>query len=107
MTKIAIDGKNLHEIKMRLKGEHRGSVCYLSYSEHRIKAKVEKGSITLQVPPLLAIAMYHLIFQNKKEIMIKIKNKDMGSFQVGDLNYPDELYDDGLVEITLKSIKLP
>lgn len=105
MTKITIDGKNLHEIKMRLKGENSGSICYLSYPEHRIKAKVKNDSITLQVPPLLAIALYHLIFQNKKEIKIKIKNKDRGPFQVGDLKYPDELYDDGLVEIILASTK--
>lgn len=106
MTQITIDGKNLHEIKMRLKGEHSGSICYLSYPEHRIKAKVEKNSIILLVPPLLAIALYHLIFQNKKEVQIKVKNKERGLLQIVDLKYPDELYDDGLVEITLESIKL-
>ena len=101
MTKVTINGKNLHEIQMRLKNEYKGSISYLSYPEHRIKAEREENEVTLQVPPLLAIALYHEIFRKEKEISVKVKNKNLGRFNLKEIKYPDELYDDGLVNIIL------
>jgi len=77
MTKIAINGKNIHEIQMRLKGENNKGIAYLSYPEHRI-------------------------FNKEKAISVKIKNKELGLFKIQDVLYPNELYDDGLVEIIFK-----
>lgn len=99
MVKITINGKNLHEIQMRLKGEdNKGFVC-LSYPEHRINAEVRERELVLQVPPLLAIALYHEIFRKEKEISVKVKNKDLGRLNLKEIRYPDELHDDGLVEM--------
>ena len=102
MTKITINGKNLHEIQMRLKSEYDGGISYLSYPERRIKAEMGENEVILQVPPLLAIALYHQIFRMKKEISVKVKNKDFGRFNIKEIKYPDELYDDGLVDITIE-----
>jgi len=101
MTKVTINGKNLHKIQMRLKGMPDGTVCHLLYPEHRIKVKAGKNKIILHVPPLLAIELYHLFFKNKEGFTIKIKSKEMGLFQIKDISYPDELHDDGLVDITM------
>ena len=105
MTKITINGRNLQEIKMRLKGETRYGISYLSYPEHRTKAETKENEAVLQVPPLLAIALYHEIFRKEKEISVKVKNKDLGMFNLKEIKYPDELYDDGLVYITLEKRK--
>ena len=104
MTKISINGKYLHELQMRLKGEQKNGTCYLSYPEQRIKAEVKKNKVFLHIPPLLTIALFQLTFWDKDEISIKIKNKDFGLFKMIDLKYPDELYDDRLVDITFKSV---
>ena len=74
MTKISINGKHLHELQMRLKGEQKNGTCYLSYPEQRIKVEIKKKKVILHIPPLLTIALFQLTFRDKDKISIKIKN---------------------------------
>ncbi len=103
MAKISINGKNLHEIRMRLKGR-RGSISYLSYPEHRIKAEVRNKTIVLHIPPVLVIALFDSVLKNKKIFSMKLDNKKIGLFRLIDITYPDQLYDDGLVDIKMEAV---
>jgi len=105
MTQVAINGKNLHKIQMRLKGEYKDSTAHVLYPAHRIKAKVMKNAILIQVPPLLAIASYHIFFRNEESISINIQNKELGEFRIKEVQYPDEIYGDGLVDILFESVR--
>jgi hypothetical protein len=58
MAKIAISGRNLHEVMMRQRNPFPGTSSYLSYPEHRIGTEIEGGRITLALPPLLAVELY-------------------------------------------------
>ncbi len=81
-----------------------GSISYLSYPEHRIKTEVEHDKIIIKLPPLLTIELYRsaIIPQNKEEAFpVRLDSKDIGLFRVIDLNYPQSLYTDELVSITI------
>lgn len=105
--KIAIDGKSLHDIKMKLKRSNTSNITLISYPEHRIKANVNNDTVTLMLPPLLALELFRLgiLPSNKNDaISVKLQGKALGSFRVEDLRHPDQLYDNGLVEVTLANV---
>ena len=105
MAKVVINNVSLDKIKMRLKKSTEYSICKLMYPEHRVKLNKKGDELTMKLPPLLALALYHqrVLPQNKDDkVSIKQDGKDLGMFCVIDLAYPDELYDDGLTEITFK-----
>lgn len=108
MAKIKINGKYLHKVQMALKSNNEWCTSYLSYPEHRIEAKIQKGILILKIPPLLVIEMFRsgIFPKNKNELMqVKIRNKDLGAFRVSNFKYPDELNGDGLVDIKLIGAK--
>ena len=104
MAKVKINGRDLHKVQMRLKCEKDNVISDLSYPEHRIKAEIKERRMTLKIPPLLVIELYRsgILPQDENLSMhIKIQNKDYGQWRITDLKYPDELYDDGLINIEL------
>ncbi|MEK6984076.1 MAG: hypothetical protein AABX33_05875 [Nanoarchaeota archaeon] len=108
MVKVKINDKDLHKVQMGLKSENDWCTSYLSYPKHRIKAETQNLKLILKIPPLLVIELYRseILSQNKnKSMQIKIDNKDYGLYKVKGLMYPDELHDDGLVEIELTQTK--
>ncbi|MEK6959829.1 MAG: hypothetical protein AABX47_01530 [Nanoarchaeota archaeon] len=66
--KIAIDGKSLHDIKMKLKSSNTSTTPLISYPENRIKASVNKEIVTLMLPPLLALELFRLGVLQSKEL---------------------------------------
>lgn len=107
MTKIAINNRNLHEVKMKQRELATGTISHISYPEHRIKTEVESNKIIVKLPPLLTLELYRsgIIPQNKEEAFpVRLDGKDIGLFRVIDLNYPQSLYTDELVSITITPI---
>ena len=107
MTKIAINDRNLHEVKMKLREYVSGTTSYLSYPEHRLKTEIEEEKIIVKLPPLLVLELYRsaIIPQNKEEAFpVRLDGKDIGLLRVIDLEYPDSSYSDQLISITLTRI---
>lgn len=92
---------------MKRREHATGAISYLSYPEHRIKIEVENDKIIVKLPPLLTLELYRsaIIPQNKEEAFpLRLDGKDIGLFRVIDLNYPQSLYTDELVSITITPI---
>lgn len=107
MTEIAINGKNLHEVKMRQQEYTKGTTSYISYPEHRIKAESKGDAIIVQLPAILALELYRsaIIPQNEEEaVTVILEGEHMGSFCVTDLRYSLHPGVDELVSITLKRV---
>jgi hypothetical protein len=91
MAKIAISGRNLHEVMMRQRNPFPGNRSYLSYPEHRIGAEIEGGRITLTLPPLLAVELYRTAVIHQEEgvaFPVKSDGRDLGLYRVVDFRYP-------------------
>ena len=107
MTKVSMNGRNLHEVKMRGDDSITGCISYLSYPEHRIKTEIVGDKIIIKLPPLLALELYHsaIIPQNEEEAFpVKLGGKDFGLFCVIDLRYPLGSDSNELISITLTRI---
>ena len=107
MTKIAINDRNLHEVKMKQRKYTIGTTSYLLYPEYRIKTEIEEDKIIVKVPPLLVLELYRsaIIPQNEEEAFpVKLDDKDIGLLRVIDLEYPDSSDSKQLVSITLTRI---
>ena len=107
MTKIAINDRNLHEVKMRRREYAKGTISYFLYPEHRIKTKIEKDRIIIKLPPLLALELYRSAIIPQSEEMtfaVRLDGNDIGLFRVIDLRYPLSSDRDVLISITLTHI---
>ena len=107
MTKIAINDRNLHEVKMKLHKDTIGTTSYLLYPEHRLKTEIEEEKIIVKLPPLLVLELYRsaIIPQNEEEAFpVRLDDKDIGLLRVIDLKYPLISDSDQLISITLTRI---
>lgn len=107
MTKIAINDRNLHEVKMKEREYAKETISYLSYPEHRIKTEIHEDKIIVKLPPRLALELYRsaIIPQNEEEAFpVRLDGKDIGLFRVIDLRYPLSSDMDELITITLTRV---
>jgi hypothetical protein len=103
MAKIAINGRNLHEVEMKHEKYDKGTNSYLLYPEHRIKIKRVMDKIIVKLPSFLALELFRsaIIPQNEDEAFpVRLDGKDIGLFRVIDLRYPLSSDTDELISMT-------
>ena len=105
---IAINGKRLDEVCMRLKSWSDGVVSYLSYPKSQLKISLEGGTLRLGVPRALAMELYCLGVlpqDSHAAVIVAIGGRRRGRFVVADVRYPQSPYDP--VVFTLEQVRTP
>ena len=106
MAEIAINGRKLHTVEMKLCKYAKGTSSYLLYPEYRVKTEIEEDKTIVKLPAFLSLELYRsvVIPQNEgKAFPVMLDGKDIGSFRVIDLEYPQDLGDE-LITISLKRV---
>ncbi len=110
MTKVTINGHELHEIQMLMEPypNHKHTISYLMYPEHRIETMREGDQLEIRMPGLLALELYRRMILPQKpaeSIMISLDREEARRFVMTDFRYPNLHGADNVVRVTLKQVE--
>lgn len=112
MTKVAINGYELHEVQMLMEPypNQKNTVSYLMYPEHRMETKRAGDHLEIRMPGLLAIELYRrmILPQNAEEsFALRLNSEEAGHFVMADFRYPNSSGAYDVVRMTLKQVDGP
>jgi len=90
---IAINGINLHEVRLPAEPYNERSVVYLGYPKSQIRFSYSEDKLSLVVPAYLAVEIYRTGILPQEiaiAVGVKIGGRSAGWFVVSDVRYPTQ-----------------